>query len=197
MQIVPLEPGLAASWAELFEACGSSCFCRYWHFGGSKNEWLARCAHDAARNREEQLACVGEHGPASRGLVAMEDGLAVGWMKLAPRTTLGKLTRLPVYKNLATFDPEGVYVIGCLLVRPDRRRQGVARRLVQGADDQVRAWGGRAIEVYPRHADAPLHDEEAWMGPERLFVECDYEVAAWKAGGAMAPYPVYRKPLRE
>jgi GNAT superfamily N-acetyltransferase len=190
MQILAMEPGLAAAWSLLFEACSSSCFCRYWHFTGPKNDWLARSAHQAEINKEEQLACVDRRDPEARGLVAMESGIALGWMKLVPRACVDKLTRLPVYRNLSLGDAEGVYVIGCLLVAPKSRRRGVARALVLAADEHVRAWGGRAIEAYPRHADAPLHDEEAWMGPEELYRTCGY---AFVLGAA--PYPVYRKEL--
>jgi GNAT superfamily N-acetyltransferase len=190
MEVVALEPGLTAAWTLLFEACSSSCFCRYWHFTGAKNDWLARSAHRAEVNREEQLACVERRDPESRGLVAMESGTALGWMKLVPRACVAKLTRLPVYRNLPLGDDEGVYAIACLLVTPKYRRRGVARALVLAADGHARAWGGRAIEAYPRHADAPLHDEEAWMGPEELYRESGYAIVA----GA-APYPVYRKEL--
>ena len=171
------------------EACSSSCFCRYWHFTGGKNDWLARCAHAAGENRREHLASIDIDEPAARGLVAMEEnGVAVGWMKLVPRACLGKLTSLPVYRTLPLGEGERAYVIGCTLVRPSHRRRGVARALVEAADPHVRAWGGKVIEAYPRHSEAPLHDEEAWMGPERIFRELGYEVVA----GA-APYPVYRK----
>jgi GNAT superfamily N-acetyltransferase len=190
IRVAALDASLAPAWSELFAACASSCFCRYWHFEGNKNEWLARCAHDATRNRDEQLACVAAMDPAARGLLAVEGDVAVGWMKLTPRASVGKLTRLPVYRSLALGESEGVYVIGCTLVRPDRRRAGVARELVRAADAHVRAWGGSAIEAYPRQADHPLHDEEAWMGPEKVYRDAGYTVVA----GA-APYPVYRKSL--
>jgi GNAT superfamily N-acetyltransferase len=188
MEIVALAPCHVAAWAELFEACSSSCFCRYWHFTGGKNDWLARCAHAPGDNRSEHFASVDAAEPAARGLVAMEDGVAVGWMKLVPRACVAKLTSLPVYRGLPLGEAERAYVIGCMLVRPSHRHGGVARALVGTADEHVRAWGGKVIEAYPRHSEAPLHDEEAWMGPERIFRDCGYAVVA----GA-APYPVYRK----
>ncbi len=191
MEVAPLAAHHAAAWAELFEACSSSCFCRYWHFPGGKNDWLARCAQDPEENRREQLASLDAGDRSAQGLLALEDGVAIGWMKLVPREGLGKLTRLPVYRALPLSEDDGVYAIGCLLVRPGHRHRGVARALVLAADAQVLAWGGRAVEAYPRHSDAPLHDEEAWMGPEAVFLGCGYALA----GGA-SPYPVYRKTLR-
>jgi GNAT superfamily N-acetyltransferase len=189
MRVVPLSLENASAWKELFDACASSCFCRYWHFEGNKNEWLARCAHNASRNRDEHLGWVKTGETAARGLIVMEEGLALGWTKLVPREAVGKLLRLPVYREENSTIPNA-YVIGCLLVRPERRKQGVARALVQAADEHVHAWGGSAIEAYPRHFEGPLHDEEAWMGPEKVFVECGYA----KVGGE-GQYPVYRKML--
>lgn len=188
IRVAPLGHADLDAWTRLFDACSSSCFCRYWHFDGNKNDWLARCAHDAEANRREQVSRVLADDPCASGLVAWEDDLAVGWMKLAPRACLGKLTRLPVYRRLEAGDGWDVYSVGCLLVHPERRRHGVARALVAAAAAHVRAWGGTAVEAYPRHTEAPLHDEEAWMGPESIFRAAGYEAAT-----GSGPYPVYRK----
>lgn len=190
IRVTELERAGSGAWARLFEECASACFCRYWHFEGSKNDWLARCAHQAQANRDEQLSCVASEDPCARGLVAWKGGLAVGWMKLAPRTCLGKLTRLPVYRSLEVAGGSTVYSVGCLLVAPSERKRGVARALVAAADAHVRGWGGLVIEAYPRHTEGPLHDEEAWMGPESLFRESGYEPVV-----ESVPYPVYRKSL--
>ena len=121
-------------------------------------------------------------------LAIEESGEAVGWMKLAPRALLPKLRRQGAYRAVDLGDDDGVWSIGCLLVRPDRRRHGVARALVEAAPEQVRAWGGRAVEAYPHRVAHALHDEEAWMGPERVFAV----TKGWQAVHDVAPYPVYR-----
>ncbi|HEU4539321.1 MAG TPA: hypothetical protein VFS00_34610, partial [Polyangiaceae bacterium] len=77
--------------ADLFEACHCACFCRYWHFGGDKNAWLARTAHEPAVNRREFFGAVAARNDEARGLVAIDDaGDVVGWMKLAPAPSLSK-----------------------------------------------------------------------------------------------------------
>jgi hypothetical protein len=40
------EEGLLA----LFRAASSPCYCRFWHFEGTNNEWLERCASAPAEN---------------------------------------------------------------------------------------------------------------------------------------------------
>jgi GNAT superfamily N-acetyltransferase len=190
MRIAPLTTEIAEAWSALFAACGCACHCRYWHFGGNKNEWLARCFGEPERNREEQLALVRQGAFEARGLVALDGDVAVGWMKLAPRGTLAKLRRQGAYRGLDLGPDDGVYSIGCFLVHPAHRRRGIAGALVAAADEQVRAWTGRAIEAYPHRPGYALRDEEAWMGPERIFVEKGYAVVHDDG-----PYPVYRKDL--
>ena len=190
MRVAALTPETAAAWSALFEACGCACHCRYWHFEGNKNAWLARCFDDPGKNREEQMELVESGAIEARGLVALEGDAAIGWMKLAPRVTLTKLRRQGAYRALDLGDDDGVWSIGCFLVHPEHRRRGVARALVAEADAYVRDWGGRAIEAYPHRPVYALRDEEAWMGPEAVLVGCGYE-----AVHSEGPYPVYRKAI--
>jgi ribosomal protein S18 acetylase RimI-like enzyme len=175
-----------AGFAKLFEATSSSCFCRYWHFTGTKNDWLDRCANRPEENLAEQADAVARGDVSASGLVAIDDGAVVGWMKLAPRPSLPKLTSLPVYRQLVA-EP-GTWTIGCFVVDPSARRRGVARALVQNAETYVAGQGGRLIEAHPRRSTEPLHDEEAWQGPEQLFRELGFAVIH-----DVSPYPVYRK----
>ena len=171
----------------MFDAAHSSCFCRYWHFTGTKNDWLDRCANRPEENFEEMRAGVAAHDPAARGLVALDGDRIVGWMKLTARVHVPKLRALPVYRSLDLGSETTTYSIGCVLVHPEARGRGVARALVAAAPGFVRTWGGHAIEAYPRRSTEPLHPEEAWQGPERVFVEAGFD-----AVHDVQPYPVYR-----
>jgi GNAT superfamily N-acetyltransferase len=198
----PLDACVAAAWGGLFPRCGSPCYCHYWHFEGKKNDWLERCALRPEENRDAQLALVRSGAPEARGLVAMDDavepGEAIGWMKLAPRARLPKLRLQGAYRPLDLGSDDGIWSIGCLLVRPDRRHHGVARALIDAATRHAMAWGrpespARAIEAYPR-GDTPgrgrLHDEEAWVGTQELFESCGFVRIAGEPA-----YPVMRKTL--
>ncbi len=199
MRVVALDETTVSAWQALFEVCESPCFCRYWHFPGTKNDWLERCAQRPEDNRDEQIAFIRSGTVEARGLLAMEDTAAIGWMKLAPRARLPKLRRQGAYRGLDLGPDDGIWSIGCLLVRPDRRGHGVAQALVNAAPATVRAWStaelpARAIEAYPRGkpaGDGPrLHDEEAWVGTESLFERCGFVRIAGEAA-----YPVMRMAL--
>jgi GNAT superfamily N-acetyltransferase len=200
VRIAPLDEATAPAWQALFEGCGSACFCRYWHFEGKKNEWLEICAFRPEENRDTQLALVRSGAIESRGLLALEGDDAIGWMKLAPRSHLPKLRQQGAYRPLDLGPDEGVWSIGCLLVRADRRGHGVARALIDAAAEHVRRWAtperpARSIEAYPRGQPAGaepvrLHDEEAWVGTERLFASCGFVRLAGEPA-----YPVMRKAL--
>lgn len=190
MRVAPLTAANAGAWAALFEASGCACFCRWWHFTGTKNEWLARGSMEPEKNRDEHLAQVQAGAPEARGLLAFDGDDAIGWMKLAPRAALPKLRRQGAYRPLDLGPDDGVWSVGCFLVRPGSRRKGVARALVEAAPEHVRAWGGRAVEAYPHRVAHALHDEEAWMGPESVFV-----TAGWQPVHDATPYPVYRLSL--
>jgi GNAT superfamily N-acetyltransferase len=190
MLIEPLSPAHLPMLEELFAAASCACHCRYWHFEGTKNDWLDRCANRPDENRAELEAAARAGDPSARGLVAIDGQRALGWMKLTPRQAVGKLRRLPVYKSLDLGDDATTYSIACLLVRPESRRRGVARALVAAADRFATLWGAHAIEAYPRRSTDPLYDEEAWLGPESLFRAAGFTIVHDDG-----PYPVLRKTL--
>jgi GNAT superfamily N-acetyltransferase len=187
---VRLAPEHTGAVALLFEREGLACHCRYWHFPGDKNAWLARCAFEPEANRAEFALAAEE--PALHGIVALgEDDAAIGWMKLTTATALPKLYSQRLYRNLACFggDRTGVMTIGCFLVDSRFRRQGVARELLRAGIAEARALGARAIEAFPRRAEG-VSDAELWLGPSGLFVEQGFEVVH-----DFAPYPVLKLEL--
>jgi ribosomal protein S18 acetylase RimI-like enzyme len=188
VRVVPLDASSAAAWAALFDRCGCACYCRYWHFEGHKNDWLARCVDAPERNRAEQIARVEAGAAEAGGLVALDGDEAIGWMKLVPRPTVPKLLRQGPYRATAAQPGAGdprVFSVGCFLVDPARRRQGVARALVLAGPGYVQARGGTAIEAYPRRTDDDLDDAQAFTGTVRLFASCGFEER-----GGDGPYPV-------
>jgi GNAT superfamily N-acetyltransferase len=176
----------------LFARDHSPCYCRYWHFAGTNKEWEARCAFEREVNATELDAALKARSDEARGLVARlgDERTLVGWMKLAPQRALPKLLARPPYRGLETT---GVFAIGCFLVAPAHRRQGIARALVTRAIELAPSWGATHLEAYPRVAvggGEGLHDFEQWTGPGKLFEELGFEVHR-----DQPQYPVLRRHL--
>jgi GNAT superfamily N-acetyltransferase len=175
----------------LFEATGSPCYCRYFHFTGTSNEWLARCADRKEESRTELAEALHAGSDEARGVVALAPDV-VGWLKVAPAPVMAKAYERRLYKGLPCFtgDRDGVFLVGCALVHPHHRKRGVATALVAGAVRLAPAWGARALEALPRRPKEPVSDDELWTGPVSAFTKNGFvEVHAFE------PYPVLRRVL--
>ena len=175
----------------LFERSGTACHCQYWHFTGDKNAWLDRLFHAPEQNRAAFLAGLAEGDDELKGVVALKDGQAVGWLKLSPALRVQKLYEQRLYKGLPCLNGqrEGTLTVGCLLVDEDFRRQGVARALVRHAIDLARRSGAHAIEAFPRRSEF-AGPAELWTGPPNVFLELGFRIIS-----DFAPYPVLRYDL--
>jgi GNAT superfamily N-acetyltransferase len=189
-RVLPATSQDSAALSELFRRAEVACHCRYWHFGGDKNAWLDRCFNAPAENAREFSKDLEEDHELS-GVVAYRAERAIGWLKLTPVARVQKLYEQRLYRKLPCFadDRSATYAVGCVLVDPEYRRQGVASRLLAGAISECRAVGGRRIEAFPRRA-ALLGEPELWMGPYELFERQGFAIV-----NDFAPYPVLRLEL--
>lgn len=190
-------PAHAEGLVALFEAAGSPCYCRFWHFTGTNNAWLERTALAAHESRAELMEALAQGSDEARGIAAIatidaEPPRVVGWLKVAPAASVTKAYDRRLYRKLPCFegDRSGVYLIGCALVHPDHRRQGVAAALVGSAVHLATLWGASALEALPRRSKEPMSDEELWTGPMGAFTKHGFEVV-----NEFEPYPVLRRTL--
>lgn len=189
---------------DLFERCGSPCFCRYWDFSGDKYQWQDRCANDPSTNRRELLVALGEDSsqagrePSDQaapllGVVALASGddTCVGWMRLASPARMDKLYEGRLYRGLPCFSGsrQDVLAVACFLVDPDWRRRGVAERLLASGIQVARESGARAVEAFPHRTESAV-DEALWLGPFPL-----YERQGFTVVHDFGPYPVLRREL--
>ena len=173
----------------LFDACESSCFCRYFHFPGDKNDWLARTALEPDENRRELREAAVRVSDEASGVVALRGDDVIGWMKVAPASALHKLYDQRFYRGLSVLKErrEGVFAAGCALVHPLHRMRGVAQALAGGAVLLAKRRGARALEAFPRVSTDTLRPEERWTGPASAYLS-----AGLRPTFQDPPYPVLR-----
>jgi GNAT superfamily N-acetyltransferase len=177
-----------AGLSELYARSNVACHCRYWHFSGTTNDWLARVAHAPEVNRAEMLDALEHDSSEMAGMVATADGGVIGWMKLSPASSLPKLYDQRIYRRLPIFDGDraDVYAIGCFLVDPECRGQGVSNALLEGGIEWARTAGVRIIEAFPRRG-GELRDEERFSGSFSAYSQHGFSIVH-----DFAPYPVMR-----
>lgn len=190
-----LQLELAAATAEhsdlllgLFERTGTPCHCQYWHFVGDKNAWLERIFHAPELNSRAFVESLSAPSEELRGVVALHEGLAVGWLKLCPAESVPKLYDQRLYRGLPAFSGprDGVLTVGCLLVDEAFRRRGVARALLGHALVLAETRGARSVEAFPRRSDQ-ASPAELWVGPFSIFEQAGFEIVS-----DFGPYPVLR-----
>ena len=101
---------------------------------------------DARKGLDDRIAhmkseCATEPGP---GVLAYIEGVVAGWCSVAPRSSYRRLMNSRTIPNLQKLeiDERDPWAIVCFVVRAGYRKKGVARALLGGAIEHVRAHGG-------------------------------------------------------
>lgn len=172
MRIVPLTPDVWSALAELFSAGGDPkwCWCQYWRKPGA--DWTNTTG---AENRDDLRALLDRDGPAP-GLVALEEGKAVGWVGLGPREDFPRLARS---RTLPQLPGDEVWVINCFVVARGHRRAGLAGQLLEAAVGYAKANGAKTVEGYPVNTEgAKIPSASVYTGTAAMFERAGFEVAA-------------------
>jgi GNAT superfamily N-acetyltransferase len=123
------------------------------------------------------------------GLLAYDDGRAIGWVSLGPREDYARLARSSVMKPV---DDKPVWSIICFFVDAQMRGRGVADALLEGALRWARDHGVKLIEGYPCDKPARDRDDSMWFGSRTMFERAGFaEIARRKP-----MRPLMRKALR-
>jgi GNAT superfamily N-acetyltransferase len=151
---------------ELFSTTGpvGRCWCMGWRIGPG----YRRRAPD--ENREEFRRVVAQGPPP--GLVALDNGTAVGWCQLTPRSDLPALERNAGLR----VDDAPVWALSCFYVRKGHRRRGVTGVLIEAAIEVARQHGAPALEAYP--LDANLTPSASGTGYASTFERLGFTTVA-------------------
>ncbi len=143
VQIVPLSPDRWDDVAALFGEGGDpkTCWCMFWRL--RSKDWSFA---NTAETREGFHRLVDEGRDPAPGLLAYQDGRAVGWVSVAPREDYGRLVHSKVRPPI---DDRPVWSIVCFVVSKSVRGRGLTTLLLDAASAYARAHGAPALEAYP------------------------------------------------
>ena len=102
------------------------------------------------------------------GLLAYADGVAVGWVSIAPREEYAALLRSPQYRP--RDEDENVWSIVCFTIDKPLRGDGVVDALLEGAVAHACARGASAVEAYGH-----VSDRGDYMGSRDLYLTHGFE----------------------
>jgi len=171
--IAPLIPERWADFEDLFGKQGAcyGCWCTHFRLAPS-----VRRANDKQRNKDHIRARI-EAGPPP-GLLAFEDGKAVGWMQIGPRADVPEWNNQG--RGSAPVDPAdaadlNVWAISCFFIRVKARGRGVSHRLVEGGIEFARQNGARMVEACPIDLSRDSRSIGLFVGSSRVFEKAGFE----------------------
>ena len=170
--IAPLTPDLWPDFEALFGKQGACYGCWCTHF---RLPPAARRENDRERNKEHIKARI-EAGPPP-GLLALEDGKAVGWMQIGPRADVPEWNNAG--RGSAPLDPAdaadpAVWAISCFFIRTAARGKGLSHRLVEGGIAHARAGGARLLEACPMDQSRDSRSIGLFVGSSRVFEKAGF-----------------------
>jgi GNAT superfamily N-acetyltransferase len=187
LEVLPLTPERFPDVASLFERGGDPKWCWCQSFRSRSRDWTNSTP---AENRA-LLAGMADDDPAA-GLIAYRDGLAIGWVSLAPREAYERLTTSRV---LARVDETPVWSIVCFVVARQARGRGVAAALLDAAIAYARDRGATTLEAYPVDtSDGRVASANAYGGTLRMYERAGFrEVARRRANAVTRERPIVRR----
>ena len=180
----PLTPARFGDLAVLFEEGGDPKWCWCMYFRARGRDW----SNSTAAGNRAELRSLTERDDLAPGLVAYRDGVAVGWVSLAPREDY---ERLAYSKVLAPVDDTPVWSIVCFLVDRRVRGRGLAERMLRAAVDHARAHGARLVEAYPVDAGEQKSPDEMFVGAKSMYDRAGFREVARRR----PTRPVVRRPF--
>lgn len=171
--IVPVTPERWPDFEDLFGKQGACYGCWCTHF---RLPPAARRENDRERNKDHIRTRI-EAGPPP-GLLAFQDGKAVGWMQVGPRADVPEFNNAgrgsaPLEPSDAS-DPD-VWAISCFFLRSKVRGKGLTHQLVQGGIEFARENGARFLEACPMDLSRDSRSIGLFVGSTRVFEKAGFQ----------------------
>ncbi len=178
---ISLQPMTVGHCADVLKVLGAGpdqphCTCQYWRLSSGDYSRTSQVERIAALTRQ-----AGEE-PAT-GMLAYVEGEPAGWCGFGVRQTMERLVRS---RTIPQIDDLPVWSIFCFTVRTGYRRQGLARRLLDGVIDYGRRQGAPVLEAYPIDTQGKrVNSSFAYVGTVSMFEAAGFEkVVATQARSA-------------
>lgn len=159
MSDIQVVPATAERWADLEGLFGKNganagCWCMWWRmeradFKKLKGDGTKAALHDMLLTDDVP------------GVLAYQDGQAVGWCAIGPREDFKALENSRILKRV---DNQPVWSIVCFFVLKTHRQQGVTAALVQGTVEYAVSQGAKLIESYPIDLQHPQLSGQKFSG---------------------------------
>lgn len=180
-EIHQLTPDLWPQFEDLFGKQGACYGCWCTHFRLPPAE---RRSGNRQSNKDHIRARI-EAGPPP-GLLALEDGVANGWMQIGPRADVPEWNNkgrgsAPI--DAADADDSTAWAISCFFIRTKARGQGLTHRLVAGGIDFARGSGARMIEACPIDLSRDSRSVGLFVGSSRVFEKAGFQRLAERKAG--------------
>jgi GNAT superfamily N-acetyltransferase len=168
------KPLTADRWPDLERLFGergacAGCWCMWWR--------LSRKQFKASKGESNRQAFkkIVDSG-VEPGVLAYNNGEAVGWCAVGPREVYPLLENSRV---LSRVDEKPVWSITCLFVARPFRRKGVSAQLLRAAAAHAQAQGARLLEGYPLEPKkSTVPDAFVWTGLASAFRKAGFREVA-------------------
>jgi predicted GNAT family acetyltransferase len=179
--VSPLTADLWPYFEDLFGKQGAcyGCWCTYFRLPPA-----ARKSNDSLEKKAIIRQRI-EAGPPP-GLLAFDDGSAVGWMQIGPRADVpewnnaGRVSA-PLTPGDAA-DP-AVWAISCFFLRSNARGRGLTHELVGAGLAFARENGARFVEACPINQSKDSRSVGLFVGSARVFEKAGFSRLIERKGG--------------
>jgi GNAT superfamily N-acetyltransferase len=153
------------------------CWCMYW-ISPTSAAWGEGCKGGSTAPNRQRFRDLVEAGPPP-GLLAYDGGGPVAWCRVMPRHALPGLSNSRYFKT--DLDIDGVWSLGCFVVRKPYRGTGLTTVLTKAAIEFVCDQGGAILEAYPWDTTDEKADSVVYTGLASTFRRLGFEVVQRRA----------------